>query len=661
MIIALIRYVFYALMTFTPLVMSSHTTEMFEFNKMILIYASSIVVGTAWTIHYILYRPKIQVPKLIIALAIFVGIQGLATVFSIDQHTSLYGYYGRWNGGLLSLISYSVLAFVLVQAFDKKAVIRLLIISLTTSGIVLLWGIPGIFGADLSCLVFVGELSNSCWTAQFQPAVRMFSTLGQPNWLGAYLAFHFFIALYFLHRSFTEKENSESQDIPWYHNLKPTTLTYVYGAYLLLNAYGILATKSRSALLAVLVSGAIGIILFITSRVKSELRILYRIVLISAILFSSYFIVSWGSIRMADDVPEHLQITDSFQIREIVWRGAIELGLRYPFLGTGPETFAYSYYFTRPEAHNLTSEWDFIYNKAHNEFLNTFATSGTLGLAGYVGLIVIAFLVFGNTSAKDPKENVQLGFFLALSYSTILITNFFGFSTSTLQLGFYLLPALFLAYKKDNILELKNKGNFHLMNKFLITGVVLMGVFTAWNLFSYYRADRLYKSAQVALAEDKYQLASQLLVQAIRLKYEHVYEDKLSSTLAQLALVSQFDQDSAQKDDLITLSKQTQESALQKAPQNVFYYRTKARNHYLYYQISGDMKDLDTAVKSMEFTTVLAPTDAQSFYMTGLFYQLLSEETKKIAEHEKGLFFLRKALQLRPNYIEANELLPKSL
>jgi len=630
---------------------------MFEFNKMILIYASSILIGTLWTIHYIVYRPKVQIPPLLLALAGFIGIQGIATIFSIDQHTSLYGYYGRWNGGLLSLISYGVLAFVLVQFFDRKAVIRLLLTSLITSGIVLLWGIPGIFGADLSCLVFVGELSNSCWTAQFQPAVRMFSTLGQPNWLGAYLAFHFFIALFFLYRSFVERENDESRLISWYHHLKPTALTYVYGSYLLFNTYGILATKSRSALLAVLVSGAIGLVFFLTARVKAQLKLLYRVVLICAILFSSYLIVSWGSIRMADDVPEHLQITDSFQIREIVWRGALELGFRYPFFGTGPETFAYAYYFTRPEAHNLTSEWDFIYNKAHNEFLNTFATSGSFGFVGYVGLIIFAYLVFGRKSNGKTKAMGEIGFFLALSYSTILLTNFFGFSTSTLQLGFYLLPALFLAYKTEYVSEIKNKGNIQLMNKFLITGVIIMGIFTTWNLISYYRADRIYKSAQVALAEDKYQLASQLLVRAIRLKYEHVYEDKLSSAMAQLALVSQFEQDSAKKDDLITLSKQTQESALEKSPQNIFYYRTKARNHYLYYQISGDMKDLDTAVKSMEYTTILAPTDAQSYYMTGLFYQLLAEESKNVKDHEKGLSFLRKALELRPSYVEVTELL----
>ena len=55
----------------------------------------------------------------------------------------------------------------------------------------MLWGLPGRFGYDMSCFLFLGQLNNSCWTDQFHPEVRMFSTLGQPNWLGAFLAVNF--------------------------------------------------------------------------------------------------------------------------------------------------------------------------------------------------------------------------------------------------------------------------------------------------------------------------------------------------------------------------------------------------------------------------------------------------------------------------------------
>ena len=93
-------------------------------------------------------------------------------------------------------------------------------------------GLSGKFGHDFSCLVFTGQFSNSCWTDRFRPAERMFSTLGQPNWLGAYLAIHFFIGLFFAVTNHFKR---------WY-------LSY---SYLLLTFVCLLSTKSRSALLAV--------------------------------------------------------------------------------------------------------------------------------------------------------------------------------------------------------------------------------------------------------------------------------------------------------------------------------------------------------------------------------------------------------------------------
>src|SRR5690606_34366285 len=61
--------------------------------------------------------------------------------------------------------------------------------------------------------------------------------------------------------------------------------------------------------------------------------------------------------------------TDSGKIRQIVWQGAVDIWKANPVFGSGVETFAYAYYLHRPADHNLTSEWDYLYNKAHNEYL----------------------------------------------------------------------------------------------------------------------------------------------------------------------------------------------------------------------------------------------------------------------------------------------------
>ncbi len=83
--------------------------------------------------------------------------------------------------------------------------------------------------------------------------------------------------------------------------------------------------------------------------------------------------------------------TESGQIRLIVWRGALEVFKHNPWIGSGVETFAYSYYGFRPVEHNLVSEWDFLYNKAHNEFLNYLATTGAIGLVAYILMIPLIY------------------------------------------------------------------------------------------------------------------------------------------------------------------------------------------------------------------------------------------------------------------------------
>src|SRR3989344_7175150 len=194
-----IRFCYYILFFVTPLIFSLKTSEIFEFNKMMLIYLVTTIIVALYCLQMILTRNnKILLNWFYGLLSLFLASQIFSTIFSIDVHTSFFGYYSRLNGGLISIIAYLLLFFVFVQIMEKKHLEKLWTISLIGSSFVILWGIPGKFGADPTCFIYLHEFTNSCWTENFDPATRMFSTLGQPNWLGAYMAVHFFIGVYFL-------------------------------------------------------------------------------------------------------------------------------------------------------------------------------------------------------------------------------------------------------------------------------------------------------------------------------------------------------------------------------------------------------------------------------------------------------------------------------
>jgi hypothetical protein len=190
-----IEFVFYALFITTPLAMHPNTSELFEFNKMWLVYIYSLVLFFLWGTKIIIQR-KFEIRRTFfdIPLLLFLLSQVLSTIFTLDTHTSFWGYYSRFNGGLLSTICFVFLYFAFssnILTHDREESLKRagrMLFAVFISGIlVALWGLPSHFGKDPTCLAFRGTFDVSCWTEAFQPKIRMFSTLGQPNWLAAFL------------------------------------------------------------------------------------------------------------------------------------------------------------------------------------------------------------------------------------------------------------------------------------------------------------------------------------------------------------------------------------------------------------------------------------------------------------------------------------------
>ena len=185
---------FYLLFIFVPLIWLPNTSELFEFNKLILTYILTIFIVATWTIRMIINK-KIIFRKTLLdwPILIFLISQSLSLLFSIDPHVSWFGYYSRWNGGLLSLISYSLLYWAFVSNMDSKSSLRAVGCALWAAAVVAVYGSLEHFGASISCLLTTGSFNVTCWVQDVQN--RVFATLGQPNWLAAYLVTLIFIPL----------------------------------------------------------------------------------------------------------------------------------------------------------------------------------------------------------------------------------------------------------------------------------------------------------------------------------------------------------------------------------------------------------------------------------------------------------------------------------
>jgi len=420
----MIPILFNILFFIIPLVFYKNTSELFEFNKIVTLYLFTALIVSAWAIESIRQK-KIIFRKTILnlPLSIYLFIYLVSSIFSIDPRTSWLGYYGRFNGGLISQMCYIVLYWAFISNLKSREIQKSLYYLMVSTAIASMLAILERFGVYTTCGIMGLSYTDSCWVQDVKS--RVFSTLGQPNWLAAML-----VALI----PFT-----------WLKSWKYYLVSILFFITLLL-------TKSRSGILAFGFEFLIfwGFTFYgesTTSRSgflhtgdKTKSKHLKEFITLSLGLVIFAFVFSYkpqtNNQNMNNISVPALELggTESGTIRKYVWQGAFEVFKHYPIIGTGPETFAYSFPMYKPVGHNLTSEWDFIYNKAHNEFLNYLANTGILGFLSYILVIVYSFIMLIKSKRFD----------LMSAYVGILVTNFFGFSVVTISLLFFMLPAISL-------------------------------------------------------------------------------------------------------------------------------------------------------------------------------------------------------------------------
>lgn len=415
----------------TPLLITPFTSELFEFPKNIFIQALSIFIGTIFVYRHLEKdkKWKIKFSSWDILVGLFLCSLALSGIFSIDRRVSWTGYYTRFFGGIGSYISIFVILFALKNQIkeDKTMVLtitRCIVVSGVSSS---LWAILQHFGVDASLWV-----QNS--------RERVFSTLGQPNWLAAYLA-----AALPLNISLLVKEEKGK---------------FLLAISAVIMGAALWFTSSLSGLAAVTCATLIWAIL---SRKADIVRnagwLTVVFLLLGLVVFFQPGLMGKRVIRVINEVIKvHAQENsvleqpggDSWEIRNYLWKGTWRLITSQPknfLIGSGPATFAYAFLPFRPDELNKSTEWDFLYNKAHNEILNIWTEQGLFGV-----LVFAATAIYTITLIKKiPKEKRTFAAGLLSGWLGLNITNLTGFSVSVTALIFWTLPLLMEQLKEKQL------------------------------------------------------------------------------------------------------------------------------------------------------------------------------------------------------------------
>jgi len=622
--------------------------ELFEFNKMLLVYFFTIIIVASWLIKmaaekkFIFRRTFWDIPLLIFLIS-----QSLSFLISIDRHTSLWGYYSRFNGGLVSIICYLLLYWALVSNLDKRKTLCSIFYILCSATLVALYGIAEHFGIDANA--WVQDVRN-----------RVFSTLGQPNWLAAWL-----VALIPLTWGFVLKEKKQRLSIIIHYSL------------FIILFLCLLYTKSRSGILAFGVAFVVFWLLVILTNLKQIKKIIRPLAIMGGIILILSVSVGtpWtpnifkvksekSKVKSEEKItknnqPSPILISESSDIRKIVWKGAVEVWKHSPIFGTGVETFAYSYYWQRPREHNDLSEWDFLYNKAHNEYLNYAATTGTVGLLAYLGLIGtfifwslrrIFILSLRKTSLLNFKFKNLLLISLLSGFISILVTNFFGFSVVAVNLLFFLFPAMtFILIKEEHgakgIVHSNEKNQNLIWPQIIaIFFFALCAMYFVLRLAQYWYADTRFALGEKLSEAKQSDQAFVDLQKAAKLRGEPIYHDELGITASELAVAAFQQKQATLSAQLTEFAIKESDNALKISPFNVNFWKNRTRLFYALAEI--DPKYNQEALKSLLKAYTLAPTDAKIAYNLGVLYSKLGQE-------ETALQILEKTVALKPNYDQA--------
>ncbi|HOY61199.1 MAG TPA: O-antigen ligase family protein [Candidatus Woesebacteria bacterium] len=583
---SIIQFLISILFFSTPLIFTSISSELFEVPKIYFVYLSTLLITLFHLLNYLKGKTVLfSKNNLTIPLLIFFSTQLISTIFSVDIHTSIFGYYSRLNGGLLSLSVYLLLFLILPLYFTPKFRDKIVNLILISGFLVSTFGILEHFGID-----------KHLWVQDVQS--RVFSTLGQPNWLAAYLCI---LLPFALHKFLFAK----------------TFLQKFSFLFLVSNFYiCLLFTKSKSGLIAAIISLAVYFIINLFQKTNFWLLVSsFSFLVILSLTINNPIKDFFIKPNISQPVSQNtsLNITPSEDIRKIVWQGSLDLWRAFPLFGTGPETFGFTYYWTRPASHNLTSEWDFLYNKAHNEYLNYLATTGTFGFLSYLFLI-ISFLV---SCFSSP--------FIFTAFISILITNFAGFSVVITSLFFFLLP-IFVSPKPLAKADHKPKS------KIFYFIFIPLFLFLISKILSFFLADIAYNQSQIAYNRGLYDSSQKYIDTALSLRpKEALYHSQAALNAAKLK-----DAPRAITHSNLALSLSTVSTNLWKERAQVFSELS---------QINPDYFSL--AIEALKNTVRLAPTDAKSFYLLGKFYEAASKTDLAIDNYKQ-------ALTLKANYDHAS-------
>lgn len=451
-----------------PLIFSQGLYEQWHLPKVAMVRIGFGLAAASWALNCARKKEVcLYGPSSMNVLVLFLVWAALSTIVSPDPNLSVWGAFGHFEGllGLLVLATVFFLAVQLYRHDDRLTTLTSLV--LAGAGLASLYGIVQYLGWDF---LDWGEIPFG--------TSRVFSTFGNPTYLGTFLAAMVPLALGAVMRS----RGGGYQ-------------RWVYLGVLMTISVGLVFTFTRGAWLAALVVALALILSALKSKenTKTALMALAVMAIVVTATIAGVMMTTGGRETISKRISSTFDISEgSVGSRVEIYKTAISITGNNPILGLGPDRFRYGFAKERSSDYVTKGMHPTVPDDAHNYFLTL---SSTLGLPGCLLFALFFFwtCIRGWFASADLNRRAWLmsamGVLIALMFTPTEIGGTFWL---WFGLGVGAAPAALPWQNKPVVvrnIQMALAAAIGAMSAFLIvTGILLLSADAA-----YLSALRLYK------------------------------------------------------------------------------------------------------------------------------------------------------------------------
>ena len=367
------------LILFTPLILSSKFFFPFVGPKSLYFMGLAEVIFFSWlnlVIFYPKYRPRLNF--ILLSLVLFTAILIIASLFGVDPSYSFWSKFERMTG-VLMMLHLLAFFFVVSSFFKEKDWLKIFSVS-----------------------IFVGVILSLIALFSKSPSMRGGATIGNDSFLGAYLLFDLFLALYLFFKS-------------------RGALRIYSSVCFLIMGFELIFSGARAANFSFFGGLILLLFLWLALNQKGKLKTLglsFLALFVIFIIVFTFFVFQPESFVRKQIIER--TFGETFGGRFIVWQAAWQGFLEKPLLGWGLENFEFT--FTKyydPCLGTARCGADVWYDRAHNIIFDTLITSGIIGFLSYLTILVAAFWILWKQYYRKAIDFLTAGIF-----SSILIAYF---------------------------------------------------------------------------------------------------------------------------------------------------------------------------------------------------------------------------------------------